>query len=265
MASVSGFRKAMAERFGDEIRFFKGWIDKPKAVGSIVPTSSITARRMASVVNPGSGLPVLEVGPGTGVITRAILARGVKPENLYAVEYSPDFVRHMRRLYPGVNVIEGDGFDLDTTLGDKRGLLFDCVISGVPLLNFKVRKRVAYLDQLLLAVSAWPSRRAADLRSEVSCATGAWRLHRRALPFHHPQHSTDATVDLSPRRKKLTRIPKSPYPGHANVFPHIDLGPTSPIPARGQEGGTCRLSRKFLCSPGRYAAAPIRSAPPTRR
>ena len=80
-----GLRK-FAERFDEELRFFKGWIDKPRAVGSIVPTSSVTARRMASVIETGSGLPVLELGPGTGVITKAILERGVKPENLYAIE-----------------------------------------------------------------------------------------------------------------------------------------------------------------------------------
>ncbi|PAQ02041.1 class I SAM-dependent methyltransferase [Mesorhizobium mediterraneum] len=149
MAHGPGLRKALAEKFDDELKFFKGWIDKPKAVGSIVPTSSITARKMASVVNPKSGLPVLEVGPGTGVITRAILAQGVKPENLYAVEYSPDFVRHLRRLYPGVNVIEGDAFNLDATLGDKSGLTFDSVVSGVPLLNFPVAQRIAYVESLL--------------------------------------------------------------------------------------------------------------------
>lgn len=149
MAHGPGLRKTLAEKFDDELKFFKGWIDKPKAVGSIVPTSSITARKMASVVNPISGLPVLEVGPGTGVITRAILAQGVKPENLYAVEYSPDFVRHLRQLYPGVNVIEGDAFNLDATLGDKSGLTFDSVISGVPLLNFPVEQRVAYVESLL--------------------------------------------------------------------------------------------------------------------
>jgi phosphatidylethanolamine/phosphatidyl-N-methylethanolamine N-methyltransferase len=149
MAHGPGLRKTLAEKFDDELKFFKGWIDKPKAVGSIVPTSSTTARKMASVVNPNSGLPVLEVGPGTGVITRAILAQGVKPENLYAVEYSSDFVRHLRQLYPGVNVIEGDAFNLDATLGDKSGLTFDSIISGVPLLNFPVAQRVAYVESLL--------------------------------------------------------------------------------------------------------------------
>ena len=53
--ALSGLRKSLAEKFDDELRFFKGWIDKPKAVGSIIPTSSVTARRMASVVESDIG------------------------------------------------------------------------------------------------------------------------------------------------------------------------------------------------------------------
>jgi phosphatidylethanolamine/phosphatidyl-N-methylethanolamine N-methyltransferase len=154
MAQGTSLRKTLAEKFDDELKFFKGWIDKPKTVGSIVPTSSIAARRMASVVNPDSGLPVLELGPGTGVITRAILALGVKPENLYSIEYSDDFVRHLTAQFPGVNIIKGDAFDLDATLGDKRGMVFDSVVSGVPLLNFPVAQRIRYIEDLLGRIPA---------------------------------------------------------------------------------------------------------------
>jgi phosphatidylethanolamine/phosphatidyl-N-methylethanolamine N-methyltransferase len=154
MAHGTNLRRALAEKFDDELKFFKGWIDKPKAVGSIVPTSTIAARRMASVVDPGSGLPVLELGPGTGVITRAILALGVKPENLYSIEYSEDFVRHLTALFPGVNIIKGDAFNLDATLGDRRGMVFDSVVSGVPLLNFPVAQRIRYIEDLLGRIPA---------------------------------------------------------------------------------------------------------------
>lgn len=152
MARGPGLRKAFAEKFDDELRFFKGWIDKPKAVGSIIPTSSVTARRMASVIDTESGLPVLELGPGTGVITKAILAHGVNPEDLYTVEYSEDFVRHLKKQFHRVNIIHGDAFDLDTTLGDKRGLMFDAVVSGVPLLNFPVAQRIRYIENLLARI-----------------------------------------------------------------------------------------------------------------
>lgn len=149
MARTNGLRKAIADKFDDELRFFKGWIDKPKAVGAIVPTSSVTARRMASVVRPESGLPVLELGPGTGVITKALLRRGVRPENLYSIEHSEEFVRGLLHDYPGVNVIHGDAFDLDTALGAGKDLVFDAVISAVPLLAFPVEKRVDYVRDLL--------------------------------------------------------------------------------------------------------------------
>jgi phosphatidylethanolamine/phosphatidyl-N-methylethanolamine N-methyltransferase len=146
--------RALARRFDEELRFFKGWIDKPRAVGSIIPTSSVTARRMASPVRPESGLPVLELGPGTGVITKAILERGIAPKDVWSIEYSADFVQHMRRHFPEVNVIHGDAFNLDDTLGDKRDTIFDTIVSAVPLLNFPVEDRIAYLEDILDRIPA---------------------------------------------------------------------------------------------------------------
>lgn len=149
MAKNSGLKHTLSRKFEEEIRFFKGWMDKPKAVGSIFPTSSVTARRMASVIDVGSGLPVLELGPGTGVITRAILERGVEPHRLYCVEHSKNFVRDLRREFPGVNLIQGDAFGLHVALGERAGLTFDCVVSAVPLLNFSTERRVAFVNDVL--------------------------------------------------------------------------------------------------------------------
>nr|WP_099050756.1 class I SAM-dependent methyltransferase [Pararhizobium polonicum] len=145
-------KERFGKKFDEEIRFFKGWRSNMKAVGSIVPTSGVTARRMASVVNPHSGLPVLELGPGTGVITKAILQKGVQPQNLVSVEFSTDFFQHLVRTYPGVDFINGDAFDLDKTLGARNGQQFDSVISAVPLLNFPMHMRVSLIDDLLSRV-----------------------------------------------------------------------------------------------------------------
>lgn len=142
-------KERLGKKFDEEIRFFKGMMQGPKTVASIVPTSSVTARRMASVIDLHSDLPVLELGPGTGAITKAILARGVKPENLVAVEYSSVFYNDLVKLYPGVNFINGDAFDLDKTLGVLRGQKFDSVISALPLLNFPMQARVSLLESLL--------------------------------------------------------------------------------------------------------------------
>lgn len=141
--------RKLAQKFDDEIRFFKGWMNGPKTVGAIMPTSSVMASRMAAVITPESGLPVLELGPGTGVITKAILARGLPPERLVSVEYTTHFLDHLARSYPGVDFVQGDAFDLSATLGERRTWTFDCAISGLPLLNFPMHKRVALIEDLL--------------------------------------------------------------------------------------------------------------------
>jgi phosphatidylethanolamine/phosphatidyl-N-methylethanolamine N-methyltransferase len=144
--------RKLAAKFDEEIRFFKGWIDGPKAVGAILPTSSITARRMASVIDIHSCLPVLELGPGTGVITKAILKHGVKPSDLYSIEYSQDFVEHLNKTYPEVNIIQGDAFDLDTTLGEMKDQQFDSIVSAVPLLNFPMARRIQLIEDMLTRI-----------------------------------------------------------------------------------------------------------------
>jgi len=139
----------LTKQFDEEIRFFKSWIEKPKTVGAVLPTSSATAAKMASLINPQSGNRVLELGPGTGAITKAILARGVTPENIISVEYNQQFLPKLRSEMPGVNFVQGDAFDLDTTLADFSDDKFDAVLSGLPLLNFPVADRVALIEDLL--------------------------------------------------------------------------------------------------------------------
>ena len=139
----------VAEQVNHKLRFFKGLVSQPKTVGAIVPTSIYMAKRMASVANPASGLPVLELGPGTGVVTRALLRRGIAPEKIFAVEYSSEFCAHLKKAMPKVNLIQGDAFDLDATLGKEGASHFDCVISGLPLLNFSMAKRISLLEDVL--------------------------------------------------------------------------------------------------------------------
>ncbi len=151
---IHQLKQKFAEKFDDEVRFFKGWLDGPKSVGTPFPTSIYTGRAMANLIDPNSGLPVLEVGPGTGTITRAILARGIKQENLYAVEYSADFVAGLKCEFPDAHILHGDAFNMHAVLGDARDLTFDCVISAIPLLNLPMIQRIAYLEDMLSRIPA---------------------------------------------------------------------------------------------------------------
>ncbi|MBK8456122.1 MAG: methyltransferase domain-containing protein [Phyllobacteriaceae bacterium] len=136
------------------MRFFRTLIDEPRAVGALLPTGPAMATKMASVVRPENPASVLELGPGTGVITKAVLARGLAPAKLVCIEFSPEFAGMMRARYAGVKVIEGDAFDLDAALGERRGETFDCVVSGLPLLNFPAASRIRLIADLLDRIPA---------------------------------------------------------------------------------------------------------------
>jgi phosphatidylethanolamine/phosphatidyl-N-methylethanolamine N-methyltransferase len=147
-----GLKQRLEQKFDEEIRFFKGWQRDKKGVGALLPTSSVTARRMASVIDPASNLPVLELGAGTGVITKAILERGVAPRALVSIEYASHFCDLLRRRFPEVDIRNGDVFELDKVLADRRGQMFDSVISAVPMLSFPLERRVALMKDLLSRV-----------------------------------------------------------------------------------------------------------------
>lgn len=141
-------------RLRDDFRFFRRWLSQPKTTGSVVPTSWTMAQKMASVVDPASQHPVLELGPGTGIVTRAILARGIEPARLVSLEYSPEFCAQLRLDFPGVDIVQGDAFDLGRSLGRHAGATFDSVVSSLPLLNFPMEKRIALMEDLLDRVPA---------------------------------------------------------------------------------------------------------------
>ena len=144
--------RVIKARFVDQVRFAGALLSSPKQTGAIAPTSGELAALMASKIDTRSGLPVLELGPGTGAITAAILQSGVRPENLWLVEHSPAFCRQLAAAFPGVHVIEGDAFDLQASLPADTPDVFDCVISGLPLLNFEPQQRQSLAAQALARV-----------------------------------------------------------------------------------------------------------------
>ncbi len=151
---VFRLKELLGKRFDEEVQFFKGWQKDKKGVGALIPTSIYAARRMASVVNLRSGMPILELGAGTGVITKAILERGIKPHQLVSVEYSRNFYNGLVQRFPGVDFRLGNAFALNEVLGERKGEQFDCVVSAVPLLSFPMEQRVALIEDLLARIPA---------------------------------------------------------------------------------------------------------------
>lgn len=166
----------------DWLSFVERMARNPRAIGAISPASPALAEAMAREIdfsNPGR---VLELGPGTGAITRALIRRGLSTERVLAVEADPTFARILRVRFPGLQVVEGDATDAGRveTLGPFNG-----IISSLPLLNFPPHERVGVVLALLRLLPAGapfvqysygvrpPLPRSPELR--VSLADKVWR------------------------------------------------------------------------------------------
>jgi phosphatidylethanolamine/phosphatidyl-N-methylethanolamine N-methyltransferase len=133
----------------DEFLFFRGLFARPRSVGAIMPSGAGLARAMAAQADTGVRGPVLELGPGTGVFTAAMIARGIEPQCITAIEYDPTFASLVASRFPRVRVINGDAFDLAKTLGADRRGPFVAAISGIPLLNFPEGARTKLVEAVM--------------------------------------------------------------------------------------------------------------------
>ena len=130
----------------EQLLFLRGLIANPTGVGAIAPSSPALARAVAAQVDPRIEGPVLELGPGTGSMTRELLARGIAPDRMVAIEWDANFAKTIAAEFPGVKVIRGDAFDLDGTLPKRGCQQFAAIVSGIPLLNHPAEKRCALVE-----------------------------------------------------------------------------------------------------------------------
>ena len=129
-SSVSVEKKALRL---DEVHFIRSWIEKPLATGAVMPSGKMLARKMASYVDPEIAGPVIELGPGTGAVTEALVEQGIEPSRLVLVEFNPVFCRLLRSRYPEAIVVQGDAYGLRRLLGNYEPAA--AVVSGLPLMT----------------------------------------------------------------------------------------------------------------------------------
>lgn len=140
----------------DEVRFIASWLQHPLKVGAVSPSGKALAQAIAAEVDPALPGPVVELGPGTGPVTEALVARGVAEERLVLVEYDPDFCKLLRRRFPAAAVIQGDAYALADTLKGAVGEPLAAVVSCLPLMTrpLSVRVRLLKAAMRLLAPGA---------------------------------------------------------------------------------------------------------------
>jgi phosphatidylethanolamine/phosphatidyl-N-methylethanolamine N-methyltransferase len=134
-------------RLDDEVRFLRTWIEKPLSMGAVTPSGKALARTMAGFVDPSVPGPIIELGPGTGPVTEALVARGIDPSRLVLVEFDPTFCRILRGRYPTATVIQGDAYGLRRLLDTLLTTPAAAVVSGLPLFTKPMRTRLRLLHE----------------------------------------------------------------------------------------------------------------------
>jgi phosphatidylethanolamine/phosphatidyl-N-methylethanolamine N-methyltransferase len=130
-------------RLDDEVHFLRSWMEKPLATGAVTPSGKPLARAMASYVDPDLEGKVIELGPGTGAVTAALVEQGIDPERLVLVEFNPSFCRLLRARYPEATVVQGDAYAIRRLAGSLIRRPAAAVVSSLPLftkpLKFRLR------------------------------------------------------------------------------------------------------------------------------
>jgi len=143
------FEEKNGIRLNDEVRFIRSWIEKPLTMGAVTPSSKQLARAMARYVDRDGEGPVIELGPGTGPVTEALLEHGVDEKRLVLVEFDPKFCQLLEKRFPRANVVQADAYRLRESLGSVTRHEAAAVVSGLPLMTKPLRVRMRLLREAL--------------------------------------------------------------------------------------------------------------------
>jgi len=134
--------------------FFWQWIRSPKEVGAIFPSSSSLAQAMAAQVPICNDGTVLELGAGTGAITKALLQAGIRSDQLMVMEKNPSMADTLHQRFPNLCILQKDVTRLSRAVHDARAIYdkrepqpIKTIVSGLPMLLFDSRKQYVILRQ----------------------------------------------------------------------------------------------------------------------
>ncbi len=143
---LNSAQKIPAE-FKQNAQFWRSWLQNPLITGAVSPSGKALARTMASYLDVNSNGPVIEIGPGTGPVTEALIKHGIAEDRLILLEYSSDFCTLLRKKFPRATIIQGDGYALRQILAQQLHKPAAAIVSSLPLLTKPQEQRLTLLDE----------------------------------------------------------------------------------------------------------------------
>jgi phosphatidylethanolamine/phosphatidyl-N-methylethanolamine N-methyltransferase len=170
----------LINKLADTSLFLQEWLNSPRHIGSVAPSSKRLSRAMARWVPLGLEGYVVELGPGTGVVTQALLEHGVPETRLVAVERTPVLADLLTQRFRAAHIITGDALELTRLL--RRHLKLElpviAVVSSLPLRHFSAanaRLLCGQIHEILPAGACW-MQYSYHLGNERPAGTDAFRV-----------------------------------------------------------------------------------------
>ena len=133
---------AMKNDLHDVSRFIRAWIGGPMVIGAIAPSGKALAMVVAKQVDPSSHGPIIELGPGTGSMTSALIKRGIDPKRLILLESNRIFCDALADRFKGTTILRGDAYQIGNVLKKAYIDQVVAVISGLPLYSRPPEERI---------------------------------------------------------------------------------------------------------------------------
>lgn len=108
----------------------------PRQLGAVAPSSRHLGALLAKhTAASQDNSPIVELGGGTGSLTRSLIKAGIDPARLYVIELDPELAKYLKSALPQVNIIQGNATDLEHILPSDVIGKVRCIVSGLPMIN----------------------------------------------------------------------------------------------------------------------------------
>lgn len=197
--------------------FFREWLARPLSTAAFSPSSRYLSRQMVRAIPRGTRR-VIELGAGTGALTRTLMDHGIAAEDLLAIELSPRLHQYLSQRFPELTVVRGDARDLCSLPGVvafAAGRPVQAVVSG---LGFLSMSREAQYSILSGAFALMPENGVfvqytygptPPVAAEVIRQLGL-RAQRRGFTLRNLPPASVYVLTREPGRGHATRAPRPP-------------------------------------------------------
>ena len=146
MSTLPTVGKSTKTRGPDWWLMVKKFFTKGSKIASFAPSSRRLCNKMLSGIDFSTAKVIVELGAGTGPVTKLLLERIQPTTQLLIIEIEPEFCARLRHRFPTANIVEGDASKLDVLLAERGISKVDHIVSGLPLPSFPEKLRRAVLS-----------------------------------------------------------------------------------------------------------------------